>query len=291
MKIRVGLARSLSAIVLVTVSASGAGLEQPDRIDPPTHPRATVVRGSPATTRVKNFGTQDSTLTVVSAVDFHAFFSLTEYTYSSGFRAATGPVNFQLGATFGDLPHGAVMESFTVYYSDSSATEELRFRACRNSRDTVSGDINLQECFVEYFTSGEPDFSVVELPVPAEFQNYLLVTDTDGDLDDDSVDYFFVVDTPGGLATAIGPVMIRWRRQVSPAPSLGDVQRRADLGLGVPVHRGAFGIRHHGRLRRRKLLSRFAPDPSSDGGVPGQGARIALGSLILRGRGIAPRPT
>jgi hypothetical protein len=220
MEIRVGLARSLAAIALFTVSATGAGLEQPDRIDPPTHPRATVVRGSPASTRVKSFGTQDSTLTVVSAVDFHAFFSTTEYTYSSGFRAATGPVNFQLGATFGSLPHGAVMESFRVYSVDNSATEELRFRACRNSRDTVSGDINLQECFVEYFTSGEPDFSVVELPVPAEFQNYLLVTDTDGDLDDDSVDYFFVVDTPGGLATAIGPVMIRWRRQVSPAPSL-----------------------------------------------------------------------
>lgn len=168
----------------------------------------------------KSFGTQDAGVTVVSTFDFHTLFSTSGFTWASGYSAASGAGNLQLAAGFGNLPHGVRLDSFTVYYSDLSAADNLRFRACRKSFDAASGEANAQDCFVEFFSSGQGGAGAVELPVPAGFQNYLLTTDVDFDDDDDVVDYFFVVDTPGGILTAIGPVLIRWHRQVSPAPAV-----------------------------------------------------------------------
>ena len=168
----------------------------------------------------RSFGTQDAGVTVISTFDFQTIFSTSSRTWASGYSASSGPGNFQLTAGFGTLPHGVRLDSFTVYYSDLSSTENIRFRACRKSFDAVSGLGNLQECFVEFFSSGQDGSGAVELPVPPGFQDYLLVADTDGDQDDDVADYFFVVDTPGGILTAVGPVTIHWHRQVSPAPAV-----------------------------------------------------------------------
>jgi S-layer homology domain len=206
------------AFLPAALASALPGPGQAERIDPPNHPHATVVRGA-AEIRPKNFGTQDTGVTVVSTFDFHPYDSDIGYGWSGGYSAASGPGIFQLVASLGSLPHGVLLESLTVSYYDTSDTENFRFRACRKSFDAASGTPNSQECFVEFFSSGQPGFASVVLPVPPEFQDYLLVNDTDGDLDDDVVDYFLVVDTPGEIETSTGPVLIRWRRQVSPAPS------------------------------------------------------------------------
>ena len=206
------------AALLFTAASAVPALDTDARVDRPLHPHGTHVRGVAPAGKWKNFSTQDDAVTVVSSYEFQPLNNSEGFSSASGVRGATGP-GFQLVAPFGGLPHGVLLESFTVYYFDADAAENLRFRACRRSRDAATGFLGAQECFIEYFSAGQDlDGSVAVLPVPEEFQNYLLVADTDGDLDDDAVEYFMVVDTPGGLGTAIGPVHIRWRRQVSPRP-------------------------------------------------------------------------
>lgn len=213
-------ATTAAALMLSVLSVSALTGEQPVRLDPPLHPHATVLRGSTSGAIPRNFGTQDLVADVVSAYDFQPFFSTVGYTSSSGMRGATGPGNFQLGASFGRIPQGARLESIQIYFADVSATEDVRLRACRGVRAASTGASAGQECFIDFTSSGSPGFSTVEVPIPADFQDYLLAADVDGDNVEDTVDYYYIAETPGGLSTAIGAIRMNWRRQVHPAPSV-----------------------------------------------------------------------
>ena len=213
-------ATTAAALMLSLFSVSALTGEQPVRLDPPLHPQATVLRGSTSAAIPRNFGTEDLIVDVVSGYDFQPFFSTVGFSSASGFRSATGPNNFQLGASFGRIPQGARLESIQIYFYDGSSTADVNLRACRQDRAAATGVVAGQECFIDITSSGMPGASAVEVPIPADFQDYLLAADVDGDNVEDTVDYYYIAETSGGLLTAIGAIRMNWRRQVHPAPSV-----------------------------------------------------------------------
>ena len=215
--------------VLLVVPLFCAGvLEAASR--PPLHPRASVVVGTAPAASTPDFGTQDLEADVIS---FLSFFPGSSTSYSSS--AVTGTRwdtegGEELAAPV-VLPNGARLESFSVYYYDANpgVSADLNFSFCRHWRHADTGANPESDCVATFIASGAPGYAVGELPVPAEFQNFLRRADVDDDGTVDSIDYSVYVFTYPD--TAIASVRVNWRRQVSPAPAVATFN---DVPAGHP---------------------------------------------------------
>jgi len=195
---------------------------------PRLNPRATVVVGGTSVTQVPDFGTEDLETDVIS---FLSFFPVTSTSYSTNFTGSRFETEGTDLAAPVVLPNGARLVSFTVYYNDSNAAAaaDLTLAFCRHWRHDATGASPDADCVATFTASGAPGDAVAELPVPAEFQNFLRRTDADGDTVLDFVDYSLYAFTYPN--TAIASVRANWRRQVSPAPAVATFN---DVPTGHP---------------------------------------------------------
>ncbi len=184
---------------------------------PRLHPRASIVVGSAPALSGPGFGTQDLEADLISFLSFFPVISTSYSTsHSSGTRWETEATDLAAPVV---LPDGARLESFSVYYYDANpgVSADLNFSFCRHWRHADTGANPESDCVATFIASGAPGYAVGELPVPAEFQNFLRRADVDDDGTVDSVDYSVYVFTYPD--TAIASVRVNWRRQVSPAPA------------------------------------------------------------------------
>jgi hypothetical protein len=196
---------------------------------PRLNPHASVVVGGTPAASAPSFGTQDLEADLIS---FLSFFPAAAGAYSSsavfGTRWETEGNDLAAPVV---LPNGALLESFSVYYYDANPTPsaELTLSFCRHWRHADTGASPDSDCVATFSASGAPGYAVAELPVPAEFQNFLRQTDVDGDGTEDSVDYSLYAFTYPN--TAIASIRANWRRQVSPAPAVATFN---DVPTGHP---------------------------------------------------------
>ena len=98
----------------------------------------------------------------------------------------------------------------------------------------------------------------------------------DGLVVDNTQGSYFLTGIADASTAALSGMIVGYVLQVSPAPAITDVQRRAGHRSRLPVHRSARGLRRHRGLRRRELLPGLAADAPADGGVPREGAGAAV---------------
>jgi S-layer homology domain len=190
---------------------------------PRLHPRASVVVGGIPVAEAPSYGTEDLEVDVISFLSFFPVINTSYSTNLDGSRYETEATDLAAPVV---LPNGALLESFTVYYYDFNPgpSADLNLSFCRHWRHYATGAAPDSDCVAIFIASGAPGNAVAELPVPAEFQNFLRRTDADGDTIPDFVDYSLYVFTYPD--TAIASVRANWRRQVSPppnAPTFNDV--------------------------------------------------------------------
>jgi hypothetical protein len=196
---------------------------------PRLNPHASVVVGGTPTASAPTFGTQDLEADLISFLSFLPAAS-GQYFSSAVFGTRWETEGNDLAAPVA-LPNGALLESFSVYYYDANpgVAADLNLAFCRHWRHADTGANPDSDCVATFTASGAPGYGVAELPVPAEFQNFLRETDVDGDGTVDSVDYSLYAFTYPD--TAIASVRANWRRQVSPAPAVATFN---DVPTGHP---------------------------------------------------------
>jgi len=200
------------------------------------------------------WGTDSVSYYNIHAFEFVPISSDTTYFFDSWMRYITGGYPALVAGVH--LPSGTVVENVSFAVCDEAAGSDIQLR--------------FWECPLT--------------PITAACTPTIIATTAGLN----GCDY---VGAPGGVPFAIDNATQTYFIEFN-GPGGGDVQRRAGGSVRVPAHRGAGGVRDHGRVRRRQLLPRFPADPSPDGGVPGQGPGPPLGALRpdAVGGGRSPSP-
>jgi S-layer family protein len=214
------------ALLAVMVSSPGFGQEG----GVPLSQKAASEAGSPEVP--EEFGIVDENLDLISFLEFLPSASVgTGYDTNlpTGTRWATGTLPF-LYAPITRVPNGARVLGVDVYYYDNSSGA-FEFGLCRNWRDTGTGANPGSDCLPLFASTGTPGHAYDFYDVP-DF-DFLRRFDVDADSTLESVDYVLLAVTPDGINTRISHARVRWKRQVSPAPSVATF---TDVPVGHPQH-------------------------------------------------------
>jgi hypothetical protein len=174
-----------------------------------------VLGGVASGQQAAEFGVGDESVTTYGYAAFQpsdssaSFFS----NETDGLRAATSP----LIAPLAGIPNGAIITQVAFYYQDVSGPAEFHGELCRSWIHSSAGDTSGHDCPVSVVSAGTPGNSVLaESPVGLELHDQVDI-DNDGILD--SVQYYLKA-TTSNFATGLRMAQVRWKRQVSPAPSV-----------------------------------------------------------------------
>jgi hypothetical protein len=158
------------------------------------------------------FGTEDESITIVSAASFIA---------NGGSIGASGELRWNAGGgqlrfPIEFLPNGARITRVTYYFRDTDPAENIRLIFCRRWFDADNGAPGDSACSLSGESIGIDGDSYL---VDDTARDILYRRDVDGSGSTDIEYYYFLIETPSHtVATSLRAVEVLWQRRVHPAP-------------------------------------------------------------------------